>query len=500
MGVTVRLPRLNERGAGVLLHPTSLPGPGPAGDIGIGARHFVDFLASAGQRWWQMLPVGPPGFGGSPYSALSAFAGSEELIATEALKEGGEGAGSRAQATRAAHAVHRARRGPGGEAFAAFCDAHRSWLEDYALFRTLKRANGGVQWTRWPRPLRDRDSAALEEARRTFADEIDLRRFEQFRFEEDWAALRRHAERRGVALIGDIPIFVAHDSADVWQHRELFHLDASGEPTVVSGVPPDYFSNTGQRWGNPLYDWDRLRATGYRWWVDRFQATLARFDAIRLDHFIGFVRYWEVPAADATAAGGRWMKGPGIHLFLAVRRALGELPLIAENLGEVTPAVEALRRRLGLPGLRVLQFAFGTDPQAAQFLPHNYRRRTVAYTGTHDNDTTVGWFTDPGSKDQGRSPEQAEKERQAVMHYLGLERGDEIHWAMIEAVQASVANLAVVPAQDLLGLGSAARSNRPGQAEGNWTWRLPEGSLTPAIAARLRDLATTFGRLPVEAA
>jgi 4-alpha-glucanotransferase len=470
----------------------------------------VDFLAAAGQRWWQMLPVGPPGYGGSPYSALSAFAGAEELISRERLAEDGlvpraDTAMARLELVRAARTAFRDRGGPGREAFDAFCEANREWLDDFALFRALKRAHGEVQWTRWPPPLRDRQPAALEAARRRLAEEVDLHRFEQFRFDDDWAALRRHCERRGIGLIGDIPIFVAHDSADVWQHRELFHLDETGEPTVVAGVPPDYFSTTGQRWGNPLYNWPRLRQSGYHWWIERFRAALARFDAVRLDHFIGFVRYWQIPATEPTAASGQWVPGPGARLFLAVRAALGELPLIAENLGVVTPAVERLRRRLELPGIRVLQFAFGSDSQASQFLPHNYLRRTVAYTGTHDNETTVGWFCDPGSADHGRSPEQTERERRAALKYLAIEGAGsvaqaarEIHWAMIRSLYASVANLAMVPMQDLLGLGSQARMNYPGRAEGNWTWRMDEGALTPALAARLSEMTGTYGRTTVD--
>jgi 4-alpha-glucanotransferase len=487
----------------VLLHPTSLPGPGPAGELGGRARRFVDFLAAAGQRWWQMLPVCPPGYGGSPYSALSAFAGTEGLVSRERLAEDRlidaeevDGRRSKEQILAAAHQAFRVRAGSQRDTFAAFCEGNREWLEDYALFRAVKEVHGGVQWTLWPRELRDRNPAALEEARRRLAEAIDRIRFEQFRFDEDWAALRRHCERRGIGLIGDIPIFVAHDSADVWQHRELFHLDDKGEPALVAGVPPDYFSSTGQRWGNPLYRWPRLRRTGYRWWVERFRATLARFDAIRLDHFIGFVRYWEVPGSERTAEHGRWMRGPAERLFLTVRAALGELPLIAENLGEVTPAVEGLRRRLGLPGIRILQFAFGTDPQADEFLPYRYRRNTVAYTGTHDNDTTVGWFNDRGGPRDSRSPEQTERERQAVLRYLGLEAPppEGIHWALIRAVYGSVANVAMIPMQDLLGLGSEARMNLPGRATGNWTWRMDEGAASPALAARVHDIAATYGR------
>jgi len=491
----VRLPRLSERSAGVLLHPTSLPGPGDNGDLGSRARRFADFLAEAGQRWWQMLPIGQPGYGDSPYSALSAFAGAPSLISLERLAEDGllaSAPAGREAALQAAFAAFRRREGREREAFATYCEANREWLDDFSLYWALKRAHKQVQWTRWPAEYRDRKPAALEQARGRLADDVELCRFEQYRFDGDWRALRQHCEHRGIGLIGDIPIFVAHDSADVWQHRELFHLDVEGEPTVISGVPPDYFSATGQRWGNPLYRWPVLRETGYHWWVERFRAALGRFHAIRLDHFIGFSRYWEIPASEPTAVNGRWVPGPGWPFFRALHAALGELPLIAENLGAVTPAVERLRRKLGAPGLRILQFAFGTDPQAPLFQPHAYRRNTAAYTGTHDNDTTVGWFNDPG--DASRSPAQVDRERQAALRYLGAPDGREIHWAMIRALYASVANLVLVPLQDLLGLGSEARMNRPGIATGNWRWRLDERALTSALARRLHELTLTYGR------
>jgi 4-alpha-glucanotransferase len=483
----------------VLLHPTSLPGPGPQGELDSRARRFADFLARAGQRWWQMLPLGPPGYGDSPYSALSAFAGSPALISRERLREDGllddRTWPDREAALRSAFAAFRRRNGREREAFAVYCEAHRAWLDDFALYWAIKRAHGQVQWTRWPAPLRDRVPGALEEARHALVDDIDLCRFEQFRFDGDWRALRQHCEHRGLALIGDIPIFVAHDSADVWQHRELFHLDEQGEPSVVAGVPPDYFSATGQRWGNPMYRWPALASTGYHWWIERFRAALARFDVIRLDHFIGFTRAWEIPASETTAVNGRWVPGPGLPFFRALEAALGQLPLIAENLGLVTLEVEQLRRQLKAPGIRILQFAFGTDPQAPRFLPHAYRRNTVAYTGTHDNDTVVGWFHDPASSGESRSRAQVEKEQRAALRYLGGRDGSEIHWDMIRALFASVANLVIVPVQDLLGLGSEARMNRPGTPAGNWTWRLGENALQPALAERLRDLAETYGRL-----
>jgi 4-alpha-glucanotransferase len=494
------LPKLSDRTAGLLLHPTSLAGAAENGDLGPEARAFIDFLADADQRWWQMLPVGPPGYGNSPYSAESAFAGSAALISIDRLVEDGllsaaQRGQPRGELLRAAFAAFRA--GGGSPEADHFIAASAGWLDDYALYRAIKRAHGDRQWTHWPAELRDREPRVLAEAGAALADEIAFARFVQWRFARDWRALRTYAHARGIGLIGDIPIFVAHDSADVWQHRELFTLDdATGEPALVAGVPPDYFSATGQRWGNPLYRWDRMRADGFAWWIERFRATLGAFDALRLDHFIGFARYWEIAAHEATAVNGHWREGPGVPFFAAVREALGELPLIAEDLGAMTPEVHALRDRFELPGIKVLQFAFGTDPSAPDFIPHNYPRRAVVYTGTHDNDTTWGWFHDPGSDGGSRSPAQTERERQAALHYMGAgpEGASDIHWRMIRLMLMSVANVAIIPVQDILGLGSEARMNRPGVGQGNWSFRLTPGALTPALAARLRDLTVTYGR------
>jgi 4-alpha-glucanotransferase len=378
-------------------------------------------------------------------------------------------------------------------ALEAFVDENRAWVEDFALFRALKRSFGEVEWTRWSDELRDRQPDAIARARRELADEIEYELFCQLLFDRQWRDLRAAASSRGIGLIGDIPIFVAHDSADVWQHRELFRLGPDGLPTHIAGVPPDYFSATGQRWGNPLYRWRVLRKSGYGWWIDRLRQMLERFDAIRLDHFIGFQRYWEIPASAPTAVEGRWMKGPGAHFFEAVRGALGRLPLIAEDLGAVTPRVRRLRDRFHLPGIRLLQFAFGTDPSAPDFRPHNYPRRCVAYTGTHDNDTTVGWFYERGGGESTRSEAQTEKERRAALAYLGTE-GKEIHWEMMRTVHRSVARLAIVPLQDVLGLGSEARMNRPGTSTGNWEWRFERGALRPEIADRLAAMTRTYER------
>jgi 4-alpha-glucanotransferase len=497
-----RLPKLSDRTSGVLLHPTSLPGGWESGDLGAEARAFVDFLADAGQSWWQMLPVGPTGYANSPYSAQSAFAGNPLLIDSERLVADGylsekDRRLARSEQLKNAFQAHLTGGGSRGRAFQAFVKAARPWLEDFALYRAIKSMHGEAQWTLWPAPLRDRHPATLARFKAEHSEEIEFVHFVQWRFAGDWRALRDYAHTRGVALIGDIPIFMAHDSADVWKTRDLYHLDRSGEPTLVAGVPPDYFSATGQRWGNPLYRWDRMRRKGYAWWIERFRATLSEFDAVRLDHFIGFSRYWAIPGHEPTAINGRWRRGPGPQFFKAVRRALHEahLPLIAEDLGVVTPEVRALRDAFGLPGIKILQFAFGTDPNAADFLPHNYPRNAVVYTGTHDNDTTAGWFHDPGSG--SRSPEQTETERRTALAYLGRPDGDrrDIHWHMIRAVLMSVANVAIIPAQDLLGLGSESRMNRPGTDRGNWSFRLAPGALTPAIAERLRQLSVTYDRV-----
>ena len=497
----------------MLLHPTSLPGPHGSGDLGDGALRFVDFLASAAQRWWQMLPVGPPGYGESPYSAESSFAGNPMLVSPEGLAAAGwldaaslspaaplrsdrmdfpPAQAHRTRLLRAAFANF-STRSEDLLGFRSFCEESSAWLDDFALFRALKHAHGGVQWTRWEAGVRSREPRALQAARSRLAGEIAFEKFVQYAFELQWQKLRAHAAAHGVGLIGDVPIFVAHDSADIWQNPGDFFLDDAGEPTVIAGVPPDYFSATGQRWGNPLYRWGRMKAGGYRWWIDRLRVTLRRFDAVRLDHFIGFQRYWQIPADEPTAIRGRWMKGPGADFFDTLRAALGKLPLIAEDLGEVTPAVYALRDRYRLPGIKILQFAFGDDPSAPSFLPHNYPRRAVVYTGTHDNDTTVGWFHAAGGAGSTRTAAQAQAEREATLRYLATD-GKEIHWDMIRTALASVARLAMFPLQDLLGLGSEARMNLPGNPVGNWTWRFEERDLTAALGDRLAGLTRTYGR------
>ncbi|MDP9151684.1 MAG: 4-alpha-glucanotransferase, partial [Myxococcota bacterium] len=503
---------------------TSLPGPHGNGDLGPAAREFADFLAAARHRWWQVLPVGPAGAGHSPYSGVSAFAGNPMLIsltdlADEGLLDAGElGAALpsdhvdydraeklRTEALRIATARLYARGGQHRGELNEFRSRARSWLPDYALYMALRDRHDGASWTSWEPALARHDEGAIELARRQLREAIARYELEQLLFDSQWRRLRDHCAARGVGLIGDVPIFIAHESADVWANQRYFRLDERGEPTHVAGVPPDYFSKTGQRWGNPLYRWKRMARDGYSWWVERFRGLLGRFDVVRLDHFIGFTRYWEVAATEKTAEKGRWLKGPGAELFEKARQALGTLPFIAEDLGAVTPRVQALRDRYRLPGMRVLQFAFGGDVQASSFLPHNYVRRSVAYTGTHDNDTIVGWFEDDGlAPDSPRSPAQAAAERQSALTYLAGPRATRLagepHWEMIRAVYASISNTAIVPMQDVLGLDNRARMNQPGKPGGNWAWRLSEADLTADLADHLRQLAHTYGRASPPAA
>jgi 4-alpha-glucanotransferase len=381
------------------------------------------------------------------------------------------------------------------ERFDRFCAEHAGWLDDFALFMAVKAAHGHVAWRQWEPDIAARDTAALARWSARCAREIRTHKLTQFLFFEQWRRVHDACRARSIDILGDVPIFVAHDSADVWARRDLFRLDADGRPTVVAGVPPDYFSATGQLWGNPHYRWDVLERTGYAWWIDRFRSLLALVDRVRIDHFRGFEAAWEIPAGATTAIRGEWVKGPGAALFEAVRSALSmdRLPFVAENLGVITPDVEALRERFGLPGMAILQFAFGTDPQAPDFKPHNYPRNRVVYTGTHDNDTTVGWWTGDAGHST-RSTTEIGDEREHARRYLGTD-GREINWDFIRAVLASVADTAFVPVQDLLGLGSEARMNRPATIGRNWRWRLRSGELTPAIIQRLRVLTETYDRI-----
>ena len=507
--------RLDERASGLLLHPTSLPGPHGCGDLGPPARQFVDFLAAAGQRWWQMLPIGPAGPGNSPYSSYSAFAGSPLLISLQRLADDDlldkadvvPARGLRDDRVSYASVIRfrttRLRRafdafvtqgGMADKSFERFCTAERDWLDDYALFAALRDAHRGQGWTQWPRDLRLRQKPALHRARREFADAIAFEQFLQFEFDRQWNDLRQYANDRGVALLGDIPIFVAHDSADVWARPELFQLEPGGRPKVVSGVPPDCFNRNGQLWGHPHYRWPRHRATKYGWWLNRFRRTFAQFDAVRIDHFLGFYRVWTVSGRAKTARNGRWVETPGLELLQAVRRALGRVEIIAEDLGVVTPEATALRERFGFPGMRLLHFAFGNDEGDRFNQPQSYPRDCVVYPGTHDNDTTVGWFEElrAAARKRRRKGEFLPYDR--LLRYIG---GDarEINWEIIRLAQMSVANLAIIPAQDVLGLDRRARMNFPGTPTGNWQWRLSPGALTDRIGQRLRDLALAYDRV-----
>ena len=506
-----------SRSSGILLHPTSLPGGFGVGDLGREAYRFADFLHSAKQRVWQVLPLGPTGYGDSPYQVFSAFAGNPLLISPESLAQEGllssedlsevpnfpqaqvdYGAVIHFKFPLLRRAFERFQSGgvpPARDLFQKFCKQHSTWLDDYALFMAIKDAHGGKAWNQWDSAIALREPEALEHWTKKLSDEIQCWKFWQFLFFKQWMALKQYCHARSIQIMGDIPIFVARDSADVWAHPQLFHLDEHGNPTVVAGVPPDYFSATGQLWGNPLYRWDVMAASGYDWWMQRFRAAFELVDMVRIDHFRGFEAYWEVPGYETTAINGRWVNGPGAELFEAVRQALGDLPIVAENLGLITPEVEALRQKLGFPGMAVLQFAFGSGTADSEFLPHNYSRNLLIYTGTHDNDTTVGWWNSTGVNDSTRRPEEVQREREFVLEYLGV-NGSEIHWAFIRAVLASVANLAMVPLQDVLGLGSGARMNLPARASGNWQWRYLPGMLTDAMVERLRELTILFGRAP----
>lgn len=486
------------------------------GEIGPQAEAFVRDLAAMRQQFWQVLPLGPTGYGDSPYQSFSSFAGNPLLISFDRLMADGlltktalkkfpyfpddhVDFGAVIPARLAVlHEVSRAftRRAPARmkQAFAKFYAGHADWLDDYALFMALKELHGGKPWTAWAPEFAQRDARVLRLARQKYRTTIRDVKIQQFLFERQWQALRHYARRRHIQMIGDIPIFVAQDSADVWAHPELFSLDSHGRPTVVAGVPPDYFSATGQLWGNPLYRWEAHRATGYAWWISRLRRTLEQADLVRLDHFRGFESYWEIPAGETTAIHGRWVTGPGAHFFAAIRDALGGLPLIAEDLGLITPEVHALRNQFALPGMRVLQFSFGHLGREPNLLPEAYPENTVVYTGTHDNDTLRGWCCCDPEHDGNRSPATVLSERRYVLDFLEKYEAREIHWALIELAFRNQARLAMVPLQDVLGLGSVARMNTPGRAVGNWQWRARAGALTPALRRRLAKLTALTGR------
>jgi 4-alpha-glucanotransferase len=495
-----------------------LPGRFGVGDLGGEAYRFVDFLVAAGQSLWQVLPLGPTGYGNSPYQCFSAFAGNTLLVSPELLVEQGllapeelanapafsdetveYGAAIEFKDALLGKAFENFKRlNPAGvrAEFDKFKESAASWLDDYALYRSLKSQRKEVAWTEWETPLVQRDALALNTARESLHDRVEEVKFKQFLFYDQWSQLREYCHDRGVRIIGDIPIFVAHDSADVWSNPEQFKLDANGRPLVVAGVPPDYFSRTGQLWGNPIYNWERMKEEGFRWWIERARSMLSLVDIIRIDHFRGFAAYWEIPGGDETAVRGQWVYAPGNGLFQAIKQELGVLPIIAEDLGFITPDVIALRDEFDFPGMRIFQFAFSSDATNKD-LPHNYVRNTVVYTGTHDNDTAVGWFrSEPGGGSSVRSASQIERERRFCLDYVESD-GSEINWDFIRAVYASVGDTVLVPLQDVLGLSSEARMNTPATMSGNWAWRLRAGALTEDLAARLRHLAEVYGRHPV---
>jgi len=492
------------RSCGILCHPTSIPSHFGIGDLGAGAYGLLDFLAEAGQGWWQVLPLGPTGYGDSPYQPFSAFAGNPLLIDPEPLRQEdllddddlspvppfpsdrvpyGDVITYKNDITRRAyyrlcqrskHSYH--------EEIAAFSVNNACWLEDYVLFMALKMHHDWAGWSTWDRDIALRRPEALEGWRRRLEEELGYRRFLQFLFDRQWRACKLYANDMGIEILGDMPIFVGHDSADVWANQDLFQLDDNGASTVVAGVPPDYFSPTGQLWGNPLYRWDIMKERGYAWWLARFRRALDQVDCVRIDHFRGIAGYWQIPAGEETALNGHWVLGPGDAFVDALREGLGGgLPIIAEDLGLISEDVVELRERHGLAGMRVLQFGFGSDA-ANDNLPHNWPRNTCAYTATHDNDTTRGWY------------ESLDRDMQRRVHtYCGSD-GDDIHWTMIRMAYTSQAEMAIVPLQDILGLGSEARLNQPGNPMGNWSWRYQDYQLRPQLAAALKEMATLSGR------
>jgi 4-alpha-glucanotransferase len=503
------------RSSGVLLHPTSLPGPHGVGDFGPEAYRFIDFLQSAGQKLWQVLPLNPTGYADSPFQCLSASAGNPLLISLDRLADRGildknelrstppfllqtvdYGAAIRFKMPlllKAASNFFSYASAEDQRQLQEFAQANANWLDDFALFMAVKQAHNLVAWTRWSPDIAAREPAAMNRLSALLTPAIQAQKFFQYEFFRQWQELRSYGRARDIQIIGDLPIYVAHDSADVWSNRQFFLVDEGGNPLKIAGVPPDYFSATGQCWGNPIYNWPLLKETGYKWWIERLRSAFRLYDCVRIDHFRGFEAYWEVPASETTAINGRWVKGPGADLFSVLRKEFGDLPIIAENLGVITPEVEALRQEFGLPGMAILQFAFGKDPQAPTFKPHQYVRDLVAYTGTHDNDTVVGWWSSSGASDSTRTPEDVIKEHAYARAYLGFEN-EPIHWVMIRGIMSSVASTAIAPMQDILGLGSEARMNLPGVASGYWKWRMKPGAASDQIGVKLKEMVTLYDR------
>ena len=494
-----------ERSSGILFHPTSLPGKYGIGTLGKEAYAFIDFLKKSRQKLWQIFPLGPTGYGDSPYQSFSSFAGNPYLIDFDLLIEAhllseedlrdvffgdneeyidyGAVYNQKYPLLRKAYENfkssdnHELR-----ENLEHFKRENASWLNDYSLYISLKNHFNGLPWNEWAHDIKNREHGAMEHYRNELADDIEYHNFIQFLFFKQWGDVKRYANENGIKIIGDIPIFVAADSSDAWANPEIFLFDEERKPVKVAGVPPDYFSATGQLWGNPLYDWDKLKELNYKWWVDRVRANLSTCDIIRIDHFRGFEAYWAVPYGDDTAINGQWVKGPGIDLFNKIKEELGELPIIAEDLGLMTQGVIDLRETTGFPGMKILGFAFDSEEEN-DYLPHTYTKNCVVYTGTHDNDTLIGWFT-----------KAKEKDKQFARDYLNSQTDDNIHWDAIRGAWSSVANMAIAPIQDFLGLGSEARINTPGVASGNWQWRLKDGVLTDELAEKIAKFTKVYSR------
>jgi 4-alpha-glucanotransferase len=494
------------RSSGILLHPSSLPGNYGIGDLGAAAYEFVDFLQATGQTLWQVLPLGPTSFGDSPYQATSSFAGNPLLISLDELKTVGWLSDEdlppsndfndyvvnygpvieyHMEALNTAFLNFNQQADEAQKAaFKAFCQTHTSWLNEFALFAALKDSHDGKPWWQWPLGQALRQPAELEAARQGLDEAIQAQMFRQWLFFEQWDRLRRYANERGIRVMGDIPIFVAHDSADTWANQALFYLDETGNTTVIAGVPPDYFSPTGQRWGNPLYRWEVMRQDNYAWWQQRLQMVFSMYDMVRIDHFRGFEAYWQVPASEETAINGQWVKGPGTHFFDAMQASLGNLPIVAEDLGEITKEVYALRDRYHFPGMKILQFAFEDNCNPNGFQPHRYPQNCVVYTGTHDNNTTLGWWN-----------EVSDQVRNCVRAYMGT-----IHDAprdLMRLAMMSVADTVIIPLQDVLGYGADTRMNFPGIAAGNWAWRFHRSALTDHIRFLLGDMTKRYDRRPL---
>jgi len=503
------------RASGILLHPGSLPGKWGIGDLGNEAYRFVDFLKSSGQHLWQTLPLGPPGYGNSPYQSHSVFAGNPLFISLEKLAEAGflspddlkkapifpeheidydTVTNFKIPLLHYSFHLFEERASPGQkEEFEYFCRQNGGWLDTFATYMAIKEAHHLTAWNSWEPDIRENESPVIKEWQYRLADGIRLHKFLQFQFFKQWQGLKKYSHENGVRLIGDMPIFPAMDSAEVWSHPEMFFLDDGSRPVVVAGVPPDYFSSTGQLWGNPLYRWDVMKTDGYKWWKERLKSALSFFDIVRIDHFRGFEKYWAVPAGDKTAENGRWEPGPGAGLFEALQSELGCLPIIAEDLGYITPEVEALRDKFGLQGMRVLQFAFSGDPKENIHLPHLHKANCVVYTGTHDNTTATGWFRMEDLDETTQNPEARINETRRALEYMGSD-GDEINWDFIRLAMESVADTAIIPLQDILGLGNEARMNTPGTMSANWRWRFCRSMLTEEMGERLRQITLLAGR------